>query len=721
MSTKLYNFINIFNATFKQDDDETTLKKIVIPIIQRDYAQGRKSKEVDRIRKRFLASLKNAVLSTPITLDFIYGDIDKDGTLIPLDGQQRLTTLFLLHWYVAKKENINNSEWQFLKNFTYETRYSARDFCGKLVDFTPSFCYKISEEITDQFWFPLDWNNDPTISSMLVMIDAIDEEFKNISSIWEKLKNDTITFYFLPIKDMGLTDELYIKMNSRGKPLTIFEHFKAELEHKINKTDTSKAKEIIQKTDQEWTDLLWQYRSEFNRTIDDKYLNFFRFICSVICYKNGDTMRGKSLDEFDLLSEYFSKNSKNINENINTLISCFDCLCNIDGYDSPANLFKQYFSHEHETNKILIDQRYKIDPFEECISSPGELRLPRFLFLYAIIVYLQNSNIISESVFVRRIRIINNLIRNSNDEISNNESRDGGNRIPNEMLQIEQVMLNGTIDMHIGQNFNVNQLNEEAEKIDWLKTNEDKAEALFRLEDHNLLHGQIGIIGLEKPELFSRFESLFKCDYDTIDCALMSIAFYGQQESNRWRYQLGSGSNDSSWDNLFHKSKNNSYSETKKALRILLSSNDTFTDKYLTGIKTRFINNCEQNSIFPFSYYYIKYNEFRPKKYGKYMWHDFNNSPYNVYVLCTKTNISENTYVPFLKALDNNHLSHKIYYGDVLVYEKMEITHNNNTFSIKTSDGLLTSIEIKQNSDDIDTENRIEKLKAFLSKNNIET
>lgn len=719
MSTKLYNFINIFGAVFPQNNEEVTLEKIVIPIIQRDYAQGRKSKDIDRIRNRFLDSLKSAVVSTPITLDFVYGDIDKKGQLIPLDGQQRLTTLFLLHWYAAKKENIEPSEWVFLKNFSYKTRYSARDFCSKLVDFTPSFCYKISEEITDQYWFPLDWNNDPTISSMLVMIDAIDEEFKDIKCIWEKLKNDTITFYFLPIKDMGLTDELYIKMNSRGKPLTVFEHFKAELEHELKKVDKAKAEEIIRKIDGVWTDLMWQYRSEYNKVIDDKFLSFFRFICSVICYKNGGTTRGKSLDEFDLLSEYFSEDSKNINENIAVFINCFDCLCNIDGYVSPIQLFEKFFSHEHDSGKILIEQRYKIDPFEECISSVGEMRLLRFLFLYAIIVYLQNTDTISESEFARRIRIINNLIRNSNDEISNNESRDGGNRIPNEMLQIEHIMLNGTVDFEIGSNFNVNQLNEEAQKIDWLNTNEDKAEALFRLEDHNLLHGQIGIVGLENPELFSRFESLFKCDYDNIDCALMSIDFYGQQEPNRWRYQLGSGSNDSSWDTLFHKSKNSNYSETKKALNILLSSNDTFTDNYLIGLKNLYIKNCEQNSIFPFAYYYIKYNEFRPKKYGKYMWHDFVNSPYDVYVLCTKTNISENTYVPFLKALDSNHLLHKIYYGDVLVYEKMEITHENNSFSIKNSDGLITPIEIKQNSDGIDIENRIEKLKEYLSQNNI--
>ena len=74
---------------------------IVIPIIQRDYAQGREGKE--DLRKRFLGSLRNALSnSKELVLDFIYGMQHKRGAqylLVPLDGQQRLTTLWLLHWY----------------------------------------------------------------------------------------------------------------------------------------------------------------------------------------------------------------------------------------------------------------------------------------------------------------------------------------------------------------------------------------------------------------------------------------------------------------------------------------------------------------------------------------------------------------------------------------------------------------------------------------------
>jgi uncharacterized protein with ParB-like and HNH nuclease domain len=79
---------------------------IEIPIIQRDYAQGRLGKE--NLRKSFLADLKKALDdNAKMKLDFVYGSIE-NIKLNPLDGQQRLTTLWLLHWYVALRVGVLN-------------------------------------------------------------------------------------------------------------------------------------------------------------------------------------------------------------------------------------------------------------------------------------------------------------------------------------------------------------------------------------------------------------------------------------------------------------------------------------------------------------------------------------------------------------------------------------------------------------------------------------
>ena len=129
MSATLHSFIDIFSANFGTEEKPIQLSKIEIPKIQRDYAQGRDSKEAKVVRDRFLQALYEAVTQKSITLDFVYGDINEKGILVPLDGQQRLTTLFLLHWYAAKKERIDRDKSDFLKHFSYATRFSSRDFC----------------------------------------------------------------------------------------------------------------------------------------------------------------------------------------------------------------------------------------------------------------------------------------------------------------------------------------------------------------------------------------------------------------------------------------------------------------------------------------------------------------------------------------------------------------------------------------------------------------
>ena len=177
------SYLCSFNELFSLKDEENSIEinQVTIPIIQRDYAQGRD--EVKRIRDRFLSSLLTAINGNGICLDFIYGDIDSKGKLTPLDGQQRLTTLFLLYWYSAKKNGIEYEKYDFLDRFSYETRYSSRDFCHELIKFNPDFNADLilSEQIINQSWFPLDWKNDSTISSMLVMIDEISNYFGNVN------------------------------------------------------------------------------------------------------------------------------------------------------------------------------------------------------------------------------------------------------------------------------------------------------------------------------------------------------------------------------------------------------------------------------------------------------------------------------------------------------------------------------------------------------------
>ena len=107
-------------------------RKVIVPLIQRDYAQGRKGKEY--IRSSFLSEIEGHLQQeTELTLDFVYGNIENDA-FHPLDGQQRLTTLWLVHWFLAYKTRKLKDVKSILKKFSYETRITARDFCYELCE-----------------------------------------------------------------------------------------------------------------------------------------------------------------------------------------------------------------------------------------------------------------------------------------------------------------------------------------------------------------------------------------------------------------------------------------------------------------------------------------------------------------------------------------------------------------------------------------------------------
>ena len=442
---KTRTFKSIFGS-FQNENGSPEITKIVIPKIQRDFAYGRCDEKNSKKRLRFLDALFDAVNGSPITLDFIYGDI-RDGVLTPLDGQQRLTTLFLLYWFASKKENVPTGECDFLKKFSYETRPAARDFCEKIVneDFNPNITSSPSLQIKDKNWFHLEWQHDATVASMLVMLDAIWEKFSSVEDLFGKLAN--ISFYFLPIENMGLTDELYIKMNSRGKPLTRFEHFKAELEKLLAVVDPEAAKRIGAKIDREWTDLIWQYRDSHtgdensDNTTDDEFLRYFVFVCNVICYESNGSPRADD-DEFALLRKYFtvSENEdeagigrENVLKNIQTLENYFDCWLVEKKSIDIKSFFESFSSDVYTEGKIKT--AFPINLFEDCLRNSGEVdsqrrrkfTLGQIIMLYAFAAYRQNFTKIEESAFRRRLRIVNNLLKNSSDEISDSEDRVGGN------------------------------------------------------------------------------------------------------------------------------------------------------------------------------------------------------------------------------------------------------------------------------------------------------
>lgn len=621
------------------------LKQIEIPIIQRDYAQGRNTPEVRRIRKRFLDSIYHAVTTgSQLKLDFVYGDIRPDGTLVPLDGQQRLTTLFLLHWYVARHERVADADMQFLRHFSYATRYSARKFCANLVEYTPDFGIdRLSDDITDQCWMPLDWMHDPTISAMLNMLDDIHRMFRSTSGIWPRLEHGCVAFYFLPVKDMGLTDELYIKMNSRGKPLTEFEHFKAEWEGCLAKADAYVASRIGRKIDTVWTDMLWRYKDEDN-VIDDCFVRFFRYLCALIYWRRypDESMPD---DLFDLTRTLFLDKAADAVDNAVFVEEVMDSMAGID----IARCFDTFLTNnQHVDGKSHVDE--EVDVFRHCCYSFGErysqrvrsFSIGRMLLLYSFLLYVRHRDEMGQEMFARRLRIVNNLIKNSEFELR-------ADRMPWLLAQTEEIILHGEIRIVPNRTtFNATQLQEEVDKEAWIAGHKDKEKLLYLLEDHQLLYGGIGVVGLDNIDLTHRFYSLFECDRSLVNCALLAIGDYSLLV--RWRYQIGSANIDTSWKALFHTNRDNVV-KVRGILHELLMRADQFDNALLRGLIDQYL---ATTTHFDWRYYLVRYPSMRPEKYGMYYWYDYANrgkASYRILMMMTEKSIGGRNYNIFLKTL----------------------------------------------------------------------
>lgn len=280
---------------------------VCVPIVQRDYAQGRASEE--EVRTEFLNALHSALTKAaddptlPLDLDFVYGSVDGAAGFMPLDGQQRLTTLLLLHWYLAVRDG-HLPEFALAdgpgrrSRFTYAVRPSSMEFFDMLVHWQPpqwSVGVPLSRLIADQPWFFLSWTMDPTIQSALTMLDAIDVRFAEDTGLYQRLvdsERPAITFQLLDLNGFGLSDDLYIKMNSRGKPLTAFETFKAQLEHLVatvlpdsrfdlHGREVRVREYLSHRIDTEWSDVLWHYRDPVTKVFDDRFMNLVRVVVAV--------------------------------------------------------------------------------------------------------------------------------------------------------------------------------------------------------------------------------------------------------------------------------------------------------------------------------------------------------------------------------------------------------------------------------------------------------
>ena len=616
--------------------------KIEIPRIQRDYTYGSKTEKTEKVLTKLLKDIHDSLQNNDeLILDFVYG-CDNDS-FNPLDGQQRLTTLYLLYYFAACKAGVSVS-----KSFKYATRDDSTIFCEEL----KKLKYDVKEgslvkQIIDSPFYRPSFNDDPSIRSMLAVLERIETKFldmvqeDNPSLLWDAINNKDcpVKFYCLDFGKFTLSDDLYIKMNSRGKQLTEYEIFKSQFEKYIEVTLNNK--ELMYNTaksfDNEYTDLVWDSQGKDKSKIDHAFINLFKNIFALLYYKfKGDKVPfdwGKPIYENMLLL--------NINEDDVNFIRKFMGNFIYIQQERP-NFLKDNFYFDDSL--VLDDGRQsgkirffksKVDVFADACNSV--MKNPQLVSLYAVYKAIEKEK--AGVAWQLNFRHIRNLIEFSDDELSHEE------RLPSMLSEIDKI-IDGKLNSIIESKFNAIQFEEEIDK----ERNQTEWSKLFVYENHDILRGSLSQFAY--PEQFNladrqllsslcerlrKFTFIFDNDARENDCKirafLLSIGDIGQQHKQDVFNRMV-GCQYGSWRLMFTKS---AYYKTIRVMEILdkVNLNNKIEINQVAKDDWRYYVSAEK-------YYDYTYVSYRAPKYGYYYTED-PNKPLEMWLLqstsCNKDNV----------------------------------------------------------------------------------
>ena len=624
---------------FDRTINGTQVIAIEIPLFQRDYAQGRMSEHAVHVRERFITDLCAALDSDQdIHLDFVFGDV-VNGTLYPLDGQQRLTTLFLLHCYLAWQIPATEAEPRPWHAFHYATRPGARAFCQFLTNCRPDTTREhVSEWLRDQAHYLPTWKHDPTIQGMMVMLDALHKHYRiqsieRLRTAWQRLTDPNkpaISFLLLPVAAQKLNNNLYVKMNSRGRPLTEFENFKAELEALLRKnpsTPSTAIEAFSRKIDTDWSDLFWQYRGD-NNLIDEEFMRYLRFLFEVLAWKRGiavDMSHSDAKALSNLAEPLLGRLAKHASDDFDWIVRALDTWLEDTSHGVrkpkaiPA-LFSQLFIRQSysATAPLCIFNFHKfpevpigVDMLHACCALYGtsSWTLAHTLLLFAVLQgHMEETPLPDLHV---RLRLLRNLIEASRSEIR-------ADNMPSLLREVETIMAGGPLTEL--KTFNQVQVRNEQAKQAFVAAHPMLQEAVHQLEDHELLRGGLTVFDLDPAQdaaIFAnraaQFPILFGGLYHLASAALLTKGHrgrgYERSSGHRLTY-LGAPTQAALWEDYWRARHNEHPHPSSDVLMSLLDDMasglppKSVVDKFLAAPTTPK----------DWRYYIAKYEEMRQRR-----------------------------------------------------------------------------------------------------------
>ena len=368
-----------------------------------------------------------------------------------------------------------------------------------------------SSIIRDQSWWLNKWNADPTIDGMLRMLDTIDSIF---FKSWEEAANNlfsadhnTILFQFLKLENFYDPDDLFIKMNARGLPLTEFEIFKGKWMEQIETLyEPAEIKSLKSLIDVSWTDFLWPLRTQRKelKNIDP----FFQNLLKLIIGNSTASLLSNKVD-FDIL---FEANKKELSFSYGKYIEEYNVVFDrvmldrikeeLEAMCSPNSVFTKFRTCETKHEKwIDLEKEWQFFVIQDRDNNNPNYK--GRVTLYALSRFSTLMPSTNDCEVNQWSRLIRNLIENTRFDSSNDAVR--------VIKDIDTMLLeltayykenNGSscVNDWVAQNttftpkgFTNSQWEEEKIKAE-LRKDSSWNDEITKAEKHQYLNGKIGLI-----------------------------------------------------------------------------------------------------------------------------------------------------------------------------------------------------------------------------------
>lgn len=435
---------------------------------------------------------------------YVYNDRNDDVYLI--DGQQRLTTLFLALFYFSLKENSNYEDFKYI--FRFDEKLEKIGFDYRVRTLTHSFLIELIanseklEDLTDinqKKWFLTDFSNDVTVKAMIGTINKLHEHFKEDKTDYYQFVKKQIRFWHFKTEETSQGEELYITMNSRGQQLADNETVRA----KLFENEKLKTQQIDWGAKWEnWQDFFWKNKDDEGNA-DNGLNQFLRWVNIIEVFAS---KKFKTRDEAEKQYKLLISDNQVLED-----VTLFE----IEPYFNALNEIKRYFDEGF----------FDIDYFKNNFNKDwlkGDLDQKHLMKLLPALMFIKANK--PKEHLNRFIRFFSNITNDS--DIAKNPDT-----FIVECIQLTKLFLENSFN-DIADIIIFNELfpriltNEEVCKLSLFKNENDVIkrnnleEAFWKAEDFKINKGKIGHLlqmSIYKNDDIESFSYVRLFDYNIIN------------------------------------------------------------------------------------------------------------------------------------------------------------------------------------------------------------